>query len=103
MQIQILTVILYTADLTLYCLSKLRDPAVSGLALALCCHHRCTWTSYVGINFLQVNCWLLEIDLVTLLLTHSLDMDTCTIHSSFYCEFCFALIAPQMLSHQGIN
>ncbi|XP_027217190.2 tRNA:m(4)X modification enzyme TRM13 homolog isoform X3 [Penaeus vannamei] len=40
-------------DLTLYCLSKLRDPAVSGLAFALCCHHRCTWTSYVGINFLQ--------------------------------------------------
>ncbi|XP_042881636.1 tRNA:m(4)X modification enzyme TRM13 homolog isoform X2 [Penaeus japonicus] len=40
-------------DLTLYCLSKLRDPSVSGLALALCCHHRCTWSSYVGVVFLQ--------------------------------------------------
>ena len=29
------------------------DPPVSGLAIALCCHHRCDWRHYVGKEFFR--------------------------------------------------
>ncbi|KPP79253.1 tRNA:m(4)X modification enzyme TRM13-like [Scleropages formosus] len=29
------------------------EPVVSGLAVALCCHHRCEWRHYVGKEFFQ--------------------------------------------------
>ncbi len=50
-------------DLTLHCLmetlkpkedtqdssaSKLSHPQVNGIVIALCCHHRCDWSSFVG-------------------------------------------------------
>lgn len=40
-------------DLTLHCLSRMSQPVVAGIILALCCHHRCTWGAYSGVSFLQ--------------------------------------------------
>lgn len=43
-------------DLALRCLTntlqEARNP-LKGLVIALCCHHRCTWNSYVGKEFLK--------------------------------------------------
>jgi len=42
-------------DLTLRCLEKASSDGleVRGLGVALCCHHCCTWRSYVGKTFLE--------------------------------------------------
>ena len=45
-------------DLMLRCVSKLEphsqfERQVLGVVLALCCHHRCTWQSYVGKAFFE--------------------------------------------------
>lgn len=41
-------------DLALRCIvnGKLEGLNVSGILMAFCCHHRCTWTSYAGKEFL---------------------------------------------------
>jgi len=40
-------------DLSIRCLTKTLDETeLGGLIIALCCHHRCDWTSYVGKKFL---------------------------------------------------
>ena len=39
-------------DLTLRCiLRNQEEPKTSGVFIALCCHHRCEWNSFVGKNF----------------------------------------------------
>ena len=43
-------------DLTLRCLTNLTTVEgfqLRGVMIALCCHHRCSWQSYVGKQFLQ--------------------------------------------------
>ncbi|XP_070136825.1 tRNA:m(4)X modification enzyme TRM13 homolog isoform X2 [Drosophila bipectinata] len=42
-------------DLTLRCIQSNADgsPPVDYVLIALCCHHRCSWQSYVGRPFLQ--------------------------------------------------
>ena len=43
-----------TTDLTLRCLAgTLPSHRLRGLMIALCCHHRCDWGSYVGKQFLM--------------------------------------------------
>lgn len=41
------------ADMALRCLCQYQGPGVEGAVLALCCHHRCTWDSYCGLEALQ--------------------------------------------------
>lgn len=40
-------------DLSLRCLSTLPSDRLRGLMIALCCHHRCDWSSFVGKQFLK--------------------------------------------------
>ncbi|XP_043653519.1 tRNA:m(4)X modification enzyme TRM13 homolog [Drosophila teissieri] len=40
-------------DLTLRCLLSDEDVSSDYVLIALCCHHRCSWRSYVGRKFLQ--------------------------------------------------
>ncbi|KAG0729018.1 tRNA:m(4)X modification enzyme TRM13 [Chionoecetes opilio] len=41
------------SDLALRCLCQHPGTAVAGAVLALCCHHRCAWESYCGLEVLQ--------------------------------------------------
>uniref|UniRef100_U5EU63 tRNA:m(4)X modification enzyme TRM13 n=1 Tax=Corethrella appendiculata TaxID=1370023 RepID=U5EU63_9DIPT len=44
-------------DLTLRCVvnSNKEVPKIEGCLIALCCHHRCTWKTFVGKKFFQKN------------------------------------------------
>ncbi|MPC99272.1 tRNA:m(4)X modification enzyme TRM13 [Portunus trituberculatus] len=41
------------SDLALRCLCQHPGMQVVGVVLALCCHHRCVWDSYCGLEVLQ--------------------------------------------------
>ncbi|XP_063874980.1 tRNA:m(4)X modification enzyme TRM13 homolog isoform X2 [Scylla paramamosain] len=41
------------SDLALRCLCQHPGTEVAGVVLALCCHHRCVWDSYCGLEVLQ--------------------------------------------------
>lgn len=41
------------SDLALRCLCQHPGTEVAGVVLALCCHHRCVWESYCGLEVLQ--------------------------------------------------
>jgi Methyltransferase TRM13 len=38
---------------------KLQKPIVQGVCIALCCHHQCTWNTYVGKSFFEVRLFLM--------------------------------------------
>lgn len=40
-------------DLTVRCLEHYHSHAKDSLLIALCCHHRCTWRSYIGRTFFE--------------------------------------------------
>lgn len=39
-------------DLALRCLISAKGVKIRGLVMAFCCHHRCTWSSFVGKEFI---------------------------------------------------
>lgn len=46
--------LVFLQDMALRCLCQYQGPGVEGSVLALCCHHRCTWDSYCGLEALKV-------------------------------------------------